>query len=154
MMYLPALHSHFYNSLQNDVEATINEMDSYGINRDDLFESFDEFSLAVGGQKSIKFGDLDSKVKAAFTREYNKSVHKAQALVSEQGVSGKKRKVASQESSTLEENDEDAVDIDDDANDEDDLEKVQAMFKKKGRGSTKSATGKKKGSNSKKKKLS
>jgi len=150
MMYLPALHNHFYNTLQNDVQTAIDEMDYYGINRDDLFESFDEFYLPIQGKKSNMFGDLESKIKASFTRQYNKGVHKAQALVSEQGVTGKKRKAISQEKLLDGENDDKCIDVGEESNDEDDLEKVKAMFKKKGRASTKKSTGSKKSNGRKK----
>jgi replication factor C subunit 1 len=125
-------------------------MDEYGLDRDDLFENLDEFSL---DPKAIKFSNaLDSKSKAAFTREYNKRAHKSQALVEEQGAS-KKRKTSpvstdADERAEAEEldavnDDKDLTSRDDDGDkDEMDTDDVMAMFKKKGKSSAK---GKKKG---------
>jgi replication factor C subunit 1 len=152
--YVPALRSRFI-SLMMDKEGaktdeTIGLMDEYGLDRDDLFENLDEFSL---DPKAIKFSNaLDSKSKAAFTREYNKRAHKSQALVEEQGAS-KKRKTSpvstdADERAEAEEldavnDDKDLTSRDDDGDkDEMDTDDVMAMFKKKGKSSAK---GKKKG---------
>jgi replication factor C subunit 1 len=50
------------------IGEAIELMDDYGLDRDDLFETFDEFKVDA---KIRGFSDLDSKQKSAFTREYN-----------------------------------------------------------------------------------
>jgi replication factor C subunit 1 len=67
-------------------------MDEYGLSRDDVFETMDEFCIGGKERERDKFGSLDSKDEAAFTRLYNAGVHKSQALVAEQGFGGKKKK--------------------------------------------------------------
>jgi replication factor C subunit 1 len=97
LVYLPIFRERIAKLLMTNsddgpkVSDAIKFMDEYGLDRDDVFESMDEFVL----DKNIKkFADLDSKIKAAFTREYNKGVHKSQALIEEQGAStSRKRKV-------------------------------------------------------------
>jgi replication factor C subunit 1 len=136
--YLPVLRKHIYNLLTDKEgprsEEVIAFMDEYGLDRDDLFENLDEFTL---DSKAKKFSDLESKVKAAFTREYNKGVHKSQALVTEQGITKtRKKEAAVVESDNVEDLD---VVNDDDGNaeepedDENDTEKIKALFQKKGR---------------------
>ena len=74
--------------LGNGEKSKINEaialMDEYGLDRDDLFENLDEFKI---DSEAKGFNDIDSKQKAAFTREYNQGSHKSQALVHEQVAS-------------------------------------------------------------------
>ena len=50
-------------------EKMIELMDDYGLSREDVFETFDEFSMSA--KESDKFASIDSKEKAAFTRTYN-----------------------------------------------------------------------------------
>ena len=100
--------------------------------------------------KAEKFSDIDSKTKAAFTREYNKRSHKSQALVEEQGVSKKKKSSGGNGSSEMK--DPDAIDEDGAGGDEDEEddelneEEVAKAFKKmKGKkGGKAKAAGKKK----------
>jgi replication factor C subunit 1 len=139
MSYLPVLRERFLTLLKSDagVEQAIELMDQYGLDRDDVFEKLDEFQM----EKGDNFAKIDSKKKAAFTREYNKGVHKSQALVAEQGAAKKPKR---QPSGGTELGDPDAIDDDkakeeeDEIDDEEDAEKIAAMFKKNGR---KSATG-------------
>jgi len=139
--YLPVLRSHLYNLLTDKdgprSEEAISFMDEYGLDRDDVFENLDEFTL---DSKAKKFSDLDSKVKAAFTREYNKGVHKSQALVAEQGIVKTRKKEAVTEDDVAEDlevvNDDGNAEPDDDDNN-DDTDKIKAMFQKKGRASKK-----------------
>jgi len=89
MAYLPALRERFCELLFNtEYETNIQEaivlMDDYGLDRDDIMENLDEFTLDVKGKK---FNRLGSKVKRFFTNEYNKRTHKSQALINEQGSS-------------------------------------------------------------------
>jgi len=135
LVYLPAFRERFVQYLASALPAvseTIELMDEYGLDRDDLFENFDEFSL---DPKASKLANLDSKVKAAFTREYNKGVHKSQALVDEQGVmKSRSRKGLDQDLDGLEGLvgvDEDVNVIEDDGEDEEQttVEAIQKLFK-------------------------
>jgi len=152
LSYLPILRDRFL-SLMTDKDGpktteVIELMDEYGLDRDDVFENLDEFKFSQDGKN---FAGLDSKQKAAFTREYNKGVHKSQALISEQGVTKtKKSKASAPDEKDL--TDPDAIDDDgaagneseEEIDDEADAEKVRAMFKKKGN-AKKKATAKKRG---------
>jgi replication factor C subunit 1 len=124
-------------------------MDEYGLDRDDIFENLDEFTLE---SKPRKMADLDSKVKASFTREYNKGSHKSQALVDEQGVTKTRRRKAVDENGEAEngEGDDGIIDDnglgDDDGDDdeeEDNPEQILKLFKsskKGGKGNKKETT--------------
>jgi len=98
LIYIPSFRERFIKFLISDepqISAAIDLMDEYGLDRDDVFENLDEFTLET---KPRKMADLDSKVKASFTREYNKGSHKSQALVDEQGVTKTRRRKAMDES--------------------------------------------------------
>lgn len=151
MVYVPVLRNCFLSLLvgNNDVNATeeaIHLMDDYGLDRDDVLEKLDEFNM---DSKSSSFSKMDSRKKAAFTKAYNQGPHTSQALVAEQGQGKKtKRKTSSAAAETA---DLDAIDDDDkqdeeagDVDDELDVEKLKAMFKKKGRGKAKKKNTKKK----------
>lgn len=154
MNYLPLLRKQFQELLFDSDKAKVKEaidlMDDYGLDRDDIFENLDEFVLNSGGIKEKKFADLDSKSKAAFTREYNSMAHRAQALVSEQGVS-KTTKKKGGGSETEEVTDLDAIDDDknaveqesDDEGEEEDMEALKKKFLKKGKGKANAAKVKK-----------
>jgi len=154
--YVPALRQHLLSLMMNKDRARTSEviqlMDEYGLDRDDLFENIDEFNL---DPKGMKFADLDSKAKAAFTREYNKGVHKSQALVAEQGVGKTRKKAASdtvKEVEDLDAVDDDKASAEDEEDEEEmDAEAIQALFqkKKKGGGKTTAAAGKKKAATTK-----
>jgi replication factor C subunit 1 len=143
MSYVPILRERFLSMLTNsksaDIDGAIDMMDEYGLDRDDIFERFDEFKMDPKGRD---FSSMDSKMKAAFTRTYNQGVHKSQALVAEQG--GKTNKKSSRGSSAvmIESTDLDVIDDDnvadneeeaeeDAGEDEVDEEKILAIFKKK-----------------------
>lgn len=149
LSYLPVLRERFLSLLSdpsNDgTQQAIDLMDEYGLDRDDLFDKLDEFSMDA---KADAFSKLDSKTKAAFTRLYNQGVHKSQALVAEQGGAGAKK--TKRATSSVEEtadpdaiNDDVVVEEEDEAEDEEDLDKLKDLFKKKGKGGGK-AKGKKK----------
>jgi replication factor C subunit 1 len=91
LRYIPVIRDFLLNLLSQDSGTTeaINFMDEYGLDRDDVFEKLDEFTM---NKKTRKFSDLDSKSKARFTREYNEGVHKSQALVDEQGITKTRKK--------------------------------------------------------------
>jgi replication factor C subunit 1 len=74
---------------KDEVAQTIQLMDDYGLNRDDLFETMQEVRIALN--KPDPFAKLTSQTKAAFTREYNKGSHTSQALVAEAAIVGLKR---------------------------------------------------------------
>jgi len=74
------------------VQETIDMLDEYGMNREDLFETLPELQLPGYGDAVDK---LDSKTKSAFTRKYNQGVHRSQAIAAQaQAGSGKKRKAS------------------------------------------------------------
>ena len=106
--YLPVIRDKFVNLLMNKdgpkVEEAIDFMDEYGLDRDDVFENIDEFTME---NNPLKMADLNSKAKAAFTREYNKGIHMSQALVEEQGLQTKKRKKATTDEDQNEQSDDD-----------------------------------------------
>lgn len=147
LCYLPPMRERFL-SLMTDKSGpktteVIQLMDEYGLDRDDVFENLDEFKM---DPKAKTFAALDSKQKAAFTREYNRGSHKSQALVAEQGVGKtRKRKASPKDPDQV---DPDAIDDDaalessDDTDDKSDSEEILALFAKKGRGkkSTKTST--------------
>lgn len=162
MNYLPLLRKQFQELLFDSDGAKATEaielMDEYGLDRDDIFENLDEFVLNSGGNKEKKFGDLDSKSKAAFTRAYNSMSHKAQALVSEQGAEKTKKRKAGAADTAEGGGDLDAIDDDknaagqeSDEEDEEDMEALKKKFMKKGRGSSK-GKGASKGAKTKKSK--
>eukprot|EP00986_Skeletonema_menzelii_P001422 scaffold378_cov131-Skeletonema_menzelii.AAC.3 len=147
MNYLPLMRKQLLGLLFDTKGAKAKEaielMDEYGLDRDDVFENLDEFVLNSGGSKDKTFADLDSKAKAAFTREYNAMAHKAQALVSEQGAEKTKKKKGSG-SDIAEGGDLDAIDDDKNAAEQDsddeeqeDMEALKKKFMKKGRGKAK-----------------
>lgn len=140
MGYLPLLRDTFEYLLfrsQNDssITETIALMDEYGLDRDDLMENLDEFNM---NPLARKFSDLDSKSKSAFTREYNKGVHKSQALVDEQGVVTRKRKKVSDD-----EDNEDEGGESDTNEEEEDEEEIKKMFQKNAKKSKGGAKAKK-----------
>jgi replication factor C subunit 1 len=140
MGYLPLLRDKFeYLLFRNQDGPSITEvialMDEYGLDRDDLMENLDEFNM---NSFARKFSDLDSKSKSAFTREYNKGVHKSQALVDEQGVVTRKRKKVSDDEDIEEDGQES-----DDNDEEEDEEEIKKMFQKNAKKSKGGAKAKK-----------
>lgn len=139
LSYLPVLREHILRFFKSEDESGVAEaialMDEYGLSRDDVLDKFDEFKM---GKNAQSFSDLDSKQKAAFTRQYNKGTHKSQALVSEQGgpATGKKKKgqKVDKDPADLDAIDEDVADAEEsDADDEEELKKLREKFAKKGR---------------------
>jgi replication factor C subunit 1 len=138
--YLPVFRQHFLTLFQSKDEGATKEaielMDEYGLSRDDIMEKLDEFKMS---NTEKGFADLDSKQKAAITREYNQGVHTSQALVWEQGGAGSKRGGGANQKGTKDPADLDAIDEDvaeeesDNDDEEEDLKKLQEKFKKKGR---------------------
>ncbi len=153
MNYLPIMRQQFEELLFHKdgpkLSVAIELMDEYGLDRDDVFENFDEFLFNTKELKVKKFGDLDSQVKAAFTRAYNAMAHKAQALVSEQGAEKTGRKKANGGGDGGETGGAELDVVDDDkaneekSDDEDDgaedLEALKKKFSKKGGGNAKAA---------------
>jgi replication factor C subunit 1 len=145
LSYLPILRNRFLALLTsrngNDaVDAAIDMMDEYGLDRDDVFEKLDEFRLATGKNETNAFANIDSKQKAAFTRAYNARAHMSQALVAEQGETKTKKSRGSGGGPSLDEpfdpdaiyDDAPPVNEEDEGDDDDDVEKLKSMFKKKG----------------------
>jgi replication factor C subunit 1 len=138
--YIPLLRDRFAALLFDEdgskVSEAINLMDEYGLDRDDVFENMEEFKMGPDGRS---FATLDSKQKAAFTRQYNSGAHKSQALVSEQGAGKVTKKKAPKETdpADLDAVDDDAFESESEEEEDEEAEaaKLQAMFKKKGRGS-------------------
>ncbi|KAL7522277.1 hypothetical protein ACHAWX_006975 [Stephanocyclus meneghinianus] len=143
MNYLPVMRQQFQELLfakdgAKVVEA-IDLLDQYGLDRDDLFDNLDEFVLTVPDSKEVKFSDLDSKSKAAFTRAYNQTAHKSEALVAEQGIkSGRKKSIISLseigEAGELDVVDDDMAagdDVNEEENDEEDVEALREIFMRK-----------------------
>jgi replication factor C subunit 1 len=136
--YLPVLRDRFLKLFKSDEEGAsaqaIALMDEYGLSREDIMEKLDEFQM---GKVEGSFADLDSKQKAAFTREYNQGSHKSQALVAEQGGGSKTKKTGGKrerDPADLDAIDEDDVEEESDGEDaEEDLKKLQEKFKRKGR---------------------
>jgi len=122
----------------DQIKSAIDLMDEYGLDRDDIFESIDEFVL---DSKAKKFSDMDSKSKAGFTRQYNKGIHKSQALVEEQGAptSKRKRKVKEQEGEEGENANASSDDGDDEEMDEEQIKKLFGRKKRVTKKTTKKA---------------
>ncbi len=144
MNYLPIMRQQFQELLFNKEGARVTEaielMDKYGLDRDDIFENFDEFLFNSKELKVKKFGELDSKSKSAFTRAYNSMAHKAQALVAEQGAEKTGRKKGAGGGGEMAGAELDVVDDDkvageesDEEEKEEDLEALKKKFLKKGR---------------------
>ena len=135
--YIPLLRDRFVALLFDDEGSNSGEaiklMDEYGLDRDDVFENLEEFKM---GQESKSFASLDSKQKAAFTREYSKGTHKSQALVAEQGSGKISKKDTSKERDLVDMDtvEDDVEESESETEEELDVEKLQAMFKKKRKG--------------------
>jgi replication factor C subunit 1 len=156
MNYLPIIRQQLEELLFHKDGAKVTDaialMDDYGLDRDDVFENFDEFLFNSKELKVKKFGDLDSKAKAAFTRAYNAISHKAQALVSEQGVAKAGRKKAADDGGEMRDgaeldvvDDDKAVEDSDDEDDDEDVEALKKKFMKKGAAKSASKANTKKG---------
>jgi replication factor C subunit 1 len=164
MTYLPAFRDRFLALLKgsgsesggsDNVNETIDLMDAYGLDRDDVMEKFDEFNM---DPKAETFAKIESKRKAAFTRAYNERAHTSQALVTEQlgAVKKTKRGAAASSASMSETKDPDVIDEDEaveeedeqgDDDDDDDAEKIRNLFKpsRKGKSAAASKSGAAKG---------
>lgn len=131
--YLPQLRDAITRPLiSEDVETSIDVMNQYHLTRDD-FDSILEVSLWPGNRNPMQF--IETKVKSAFTRAYNKNAATA-AYALNATVSKKKKATASQEDEMEGLEDEEAVD----SGDEDDDIDVSKLMK------TKKAAASKKGS--------
>eukprot|EP01041_Mallomonas_annulata_P001643 gene1643-3182_t len=74
------------------VDEVVALLESYGLSKEDFSETLKDLQFIIEKDKILidKFDLIDSKVKAALTREYNSMEHRSQALVDSQG-SKKKR---------------------------------------------------------------
>jgi len=152
LSYLPHLRSSAFAPLRSGkAEEAVAFLDEYGLSRDDLFELMPEFCLE---EKDDPTKGLDSKAKAAFTRLYNSTVHKSQALSSEIAAPKKKKKAAAAEQAIILDDEDEAVnEEEDEGSDDNDVE----VFKRKGgaskkKGTTTKTTKKQAGGGAKKKK--
>uniref|UniRef100_A0A7S2SF18 Replication factor C subunit 1 n=1 Tax=Mucochytrium quahogii TaxID=96639 RepID=A0A7S2SF18_9STRA len=113
--YLCLLRDHLVKPLltgdKGNVIRTIDSMDSYGLDRDDVFETMQELQLSGPNM----FDRIDSKTKAAFTREFNKKIHTSQALVHDDAIigggKGKKKKKKKTDDDDEEEEEEEEEDL-------------------------------------------
>jgi replication factor C subunit 1 len=164
MTYVPAFRDRFLALLKgagesggsDSVSETIDLMDAYGLDRDDVMEKLDEFSM---DPKAETFAKIESKRKAAFTRAYNERAHTSQALVSEQLGAIKKSKRGPASSTMSETKDPDVIDEDEAVEEEDEQggdddeddaatqEKIRSLFKpsRKGKSAAASKSGAAKG---------
>ncbi|GBG31639.1 Replication factor C subunit 1 [Hondaea fermentalgiana] len=123
--YMDALRNSIVRPLHNgapeDIDATIESMQSYGLSRDDVFETMQEVRLENADPKLF---EIPTKVKSAFTRKFNKLGHLSQALVHEQGIVGlkptKRKKQKSLDASQNEGGSQGSADDDDDDDEDDD----------------------------------
>jgi len=77
---------------QDEIPEMVRMMDSYGLSRDDVFDTMQELWLPRPGESANPFDKIEAKMKAAFTRKFNKEAHHSQALVHEEGIVGLKAK--------------------------------------------------------------
>ncbi|VEU33706.1 unnamed protein product [Pseudo-nitzschia multistriata] len=140
--YVPVLRDRILGLLSRaDPDANkeaIDLMDDYGLSRDDVV---DKLNVLILGKKDFSFEDLDSKAKAAFTRQYNAGSHRSQALIREQGGGAgggakKKRKrapITDEDEEAIGDSGDDQDSSEDELDEEKELARLQAQFKKKGR---------------------
>jgi len=109
---------------KENISNTVDLMGSYGLDRDDLFETMQELQISSTGIDAFK--GINSQMKSAFTREFNKTAHLSQALAFENGVAGlkpaKKKKIKS--------DDDDDDENDEEENDEEEMKKLIAVGSK------------------------
>jgi len=129
-------------------------LDSYGLSREDLMDTMQQLQFVVSSDAQLQdhFGFLDSKLKSAFTREYNSRAHRCQGLVENMDVK-KKRRTAAADDDDEEGTTEDlgATKVDDGDDSDAELEAfLKKHAKKGGKGKAKAAS--KKGASKAKKK--
>ena len=58
----------------SDVQEVIESLDAYGLTKEDLMENMKELQLVLEGDKTLsdRFAGIDTKVKTALTKAYNK----------------------------------------------------------------------------------
>jgi replication factor C subunit 1 len=140
------------------VQASMTTLDYYGLTKEDMMETMTEVTFdGIPGVPDL-LKQVDSKLKAAFTREYNKGVHSRQSLggVSSGAVasfSGSRRAKAIVSEEGIEDEDEAAEEVEAEeepseaAGDEDDpakLAKAAAAFKSKAKRAAPAAGSKRK----------
>lgn len=153
--YVPYLRSVLLHQLlskgADGVGEVLSILDSYGLSKEDFSDSLKELQFVF--EKDPKLPDryeaIESKVKAALTREYNNTEHKSQALVSAQALKkGKKSAGGRGGSGYGDEEDEDALGTIEDleaAREEveegdDDVGDVSEFIKKQKKGSGKASS--------------
>lgn len=141
--YVPVLRGMLLHSLLTNEADGVNEaiqlLDAYGLSKDDFMENMKELQIGP----STAYDKIDSKTKAALTREFNKTAHKSQALVhSAQATKTKRGRAAAptdEEGLAPLEGDADEVVEEEEA--EEDDEDV-SMFIKKSKGRASAGSGK------------
>jgi hypothetical protein len=87
--YLHVLHRRAMSPLhQEDIDGTIEVLDAYGLQREHLSEHLEELRQHLGAEEEFKL--VDSKIKAAMTREMNSGVHPVKVVL----PGSKKRKAS------------------------------------------------------------
>ena len=115
------------------VKRTLELMESYGISRDDFFETIQEIKFA---KDPNDFERLNAQTKREFTRLYNTTSHKSQLLAREDAIVGLKKKKSKKASADSEDSDKDS--------DEEDVAALlqsKAKSKSKAKGSNKRKAG-------------
>jgi replication factor C subunit 1 len=82
--YIPIMNELFIDFLKNkkDVNGLIGIMDEYSLDRDDIFENLPTFQVP---NSNDNFAKIETKVKSAFTRRYNKLHPKIKGRKEEEG---------------------------------------------------------------------
>ncbi|KDO22543.1 hypothetical protein SPRG_11725 [Saprolegnia parasitica CBS 223.65] len=111
------------------MDEVIDMLDACEISKDDLTESMEHFKFP--GVVRHSYAELDTKAKSAFTRKYNKGVHKSQALVEANLAANPAKKKTSKKVAADDDGlgDDDGLMADDGDNDDDDDDVSQ--FQKK-----------------------
>ncbi|OQR91027.1 replication factor C subunit [Achlya hypogyna] len=124
---------------EESMDGVIDMLDACEISKDDLTESMEHFKFPGVVRKS--YAELDTKAKSAFTRKYNKGVHKSQALVEANlAANPAKKRTSKKATDDGDDGDDDGLMADDgDEADDDDV----SQFQKKA--SAKPAAAKRKG---------
>ncbi|CAI5734318.1 unnamed protein product [Hyaloperonospora brassicae] len=134
--YMKEILLHRLLSGDDNFHEVVELLDECEITREDLTESMESFKFP--GVKRHSYSDLDSKAKTAFTRMYNKSFHKSQAIVESVLGSSTVKKGRGQASAVKDE--ENGLPVPSDAESEPDDEVDISKFQKKARSSAKRKT--------------
>jgi replication factor C subunit 1 len=138
--YVPVLRGMLLHSLLTNDTDGVNEaielLDAYGLSKDDFMENMKELQIGP----STAYDKIDSKMKGALTREFNKTAHKSQALVHDiQATKTKRGKTAAPtDEEALEGDAEEAVEEEEVEEEDEDV----SMFMKKSKSRASASSGK------------